>query len=127
MLAPKKKTVYSLCSFYRNNDGANMNSKLIAIVGLMLLASACTWVKLTPEGKGVDVRVATSVADCKPIGTLSTSVMDNVSVYKRNEGKVETELVTMARNDAAAEGANVIVPIDRPVEGSQKFKMYNCP
>ena len=104
-----------------------MNIKLIAIIGLTLLVGACTWVKLTPAGERVDVRVATSTADCKLIGTLSTSVMDNVSVYKRNEGKVEKELVTMARNDAAAEGANVIVPVDRPLEGSQKFKMYHCP
>ena len=104
-----------------------MNIKLIVIIGLTLLTGACTWVKLTPAGKGVDVRIATSIADCKLIGTLSTSVMDNVSVYKRNEEKVEKELVTMARNDAAVEGANVIVPVGRPLEGSQKFKMYNCP
>ncbi|GLS24920.1 DUF4156 domain-containing protein [Marinibactrum halimedae] len=104
-----------------------MKTKVLMIIGVTAICSACSWVKLTPAGKGVDVRVSTSVANCKPMGDLTVSGVDNVSIYKRNLEKVESELTTQARNDAAVMGANVIVPVAKPLEGRQKFKTYQCP
>jgi hypothetical protein len=61
------------------------------------------------------------------LGTLSVSGIDKITGISRSKGKIETELLTQARNDAASMGANVIVPIEQPTEGNQQFKMYNCP
>ncbi len=103
--------------------------KTITTAAILLTASlsACTWVKLTDTGKNVDVRRTTGVGNCKSLGTLSVSGIDKITGISRNKGKVESELLTQARNDAAAMGANVIVPLEQPVDGNQQFKMYNCP
>ncbi len=104
--------------------------KKTAIVAAVLLVSglsACSWVKLTDQGEQVDVRRSTSVANCKSLGVLTVSGVDKVTGIPRNKDKVEKELLTQARNDAAAMNANVIVPIDQPVEGRQQFSMYQCP
>ncbi len=103
--------------------------KLITVttVALAVSLSACTWVKLSDAGKNVDVRRSTGVGNCKSLGTLSVSGIDKITGISRNKNKVETELLSQARNDAASMGANVIVPLEQPVEGNQQFKMYHCP
>ena len=94
---------------------------------LFVSLSGCSFVKLTDAGKNVDIRVNSSTESCQRLGVITVNGVDKVGVVSRGDKKVKTELSTLARNDAAVMGANVIVPVAEPADGSQKFEAYNCP
>ncbi|WP_317932468.1 DUF4156 domain-containing protein [Halioxenophilus sp. WMMB6] len=100
---------------------------LALLAASSLLVTGCTFVKLSEAGAKVDIRENTSVANCQKLGTISVNGVDNVGFINRSEKKVSNELTIQARNDAAAMGANVLVPLGSPVDGVQKFEAYRCP
>ncbi len=89
-----------------------------------VLVSACTWVKLTPEGARVAVLSAGQVEHCEHIGTTTVEVLDR-AILERGSEKVATELETLARN-GAADHANVIVASSQVENGVQTFALYQC-
>lgn len=97
-------------------------------LALMILAG-CTWVPVTPEAE--QVRVASlerAVEGCKPLGRISARTARRVGLIPRNEDTVAEELISLARNDAARMGANVILAQGPPNEtGEQLFGAYRCP
>lgn len=97
------------------------------LVAVAITLAGCTFVKLTPEGKTVDIRANSSTAACKKIGTLSVSGVSKVGFIDRKGSTVSNELTSQARNDAAGMGANVLVPKGEPVDGKQQFVAYSCP
>jgi hypothetical protein len=101
--------------------------KFIIVAGASAVLSACTFVKLTDGGQNVDVRLNSSVASCERISRVSANVVAEVVKVNRGDKKVAAELETMARNDAAVLGGNVIVPETEIAEGSQSFGVYKCP
>lgn len=92
-----------------------------------LSLGACTWVELTNAGEQVRVETAVEVAGCTRIGRANTQVRDRVSVVDRGSRGVQEELTTLARNQAADMGGNVIVVESIINEGQQTFGVYNCP
>lgn len=98
------------------------------VVALTLLAtSACTWVKL--EDTGAIVRVAAAhetLAGCTFKGDITTTVSNRIAGIERNSIKVADELETLARNEAAALGANVIKAKGPAVAGEQSFSAHLC-
>ena len=99
--------------------------KIIGLGLVVLLVSACSWVKMTPEGEQVTVAKAAHVANCKFAGTTTVSVKAR-TVGERDAGKVKTELETLARNEASKLNGDTIVPVTEVKNGEQVFKVYQC-
>lgn len=98
------------------------------VLAIGLLAGACSWVDVDQEAEAVGVlRTLDEVADCRKVGEIGSNTMSKVGFVARNDTKVAVELERLARNDAAAMGANTIVPLG-PVtaEGSRRYGAYVC-
>ncbi len=94
---------------------------------LLLLVSACTWVPLTDEGARVEVRTLDQVQGCERKSRVTVSVKDRIGAISRSEEKVRGELRTLARNEAARIGGNVVAAETEPTDGRQVFLIYRCP
>ncbi len=91
------------------------------------MVAACTWVE--PDAEGATVRVIDdkNLGGCEDLRkTITVWVRDEVMGVKRNRIKVRDELESLARNEAAREGADTIQPIGEPVDGEQRFALYRC-
>ena len=99
---------------------------LLVVIALVSLLSGCTWVQLTGEGEKVVV-LEKAFSGCKKLGTTTSTGKADIASVDRNEKKVATELATLARNQAATMGGNVVVA-QGPVteEGRQTFAVYHC-
>jgi Domain of unknown function (DUF4156) len=91
-----------------------------------MVASACSWVKVSEAGKQVHILPASRVADCVKIGTISTSVKDKIIGIERNNDKVRTELDRLARDQAVLMNANSLVRAAIK-DGEGSYIAYRCP
>ncbi|ACE85088.1 DUF4156 domain-containing protein [Cellvibrio japonicus] len=99
----------------------------VFVIALACLSSGCSWVKVSEQGSSVAVANLANVRDCKKLSTVTVRVKDNfVGSMKRDPNKVAQELTNLARNEAAAEGGNTIVPVSQVADGRQSFDVYNC-
>jgi hypothetical protein len=101
----------------------------VGVLATGLLAGACSWVEVDEEAEAVGVmRTLDEVANCRKVGEIGSNTMSKVGFVARNDTKVAVELERLARNDAAAMGANTIVPLG-PVtaEGSRRYGAFVCP
>jgi hypothetical protein len=94
---------------------------------LLPVLSACTWVPLTAEGARVQLRTPEQARACVPKARVTVSVKDKIAGIARNEDKVRGELETLARNEAARGVGNAVVAESEPTDGSQVFRIYQCP
>lgn len=101
--------------------------KIILAVGLGTVLSACgTWVNLTAAGRLVTVATPTEVASCRRIGTSTSNAMSEIVFVERGSAKLQSELIDLARNEAADMGGNRIV-VESPItDGRQTFGVYSC-
>ena len=93
---------------------------------VMLIVSACTWVKLTPAGEKVSVTSADKVDGCKKLGKTRAMLKDTIAGIKRDSDKVRNEMETLARNSAAEMSGDSIVPVSEIEDGKQVFDVYSC-
>ena len=98
-----------------------------AIAGAAMLAGACTWVKLTESGEGVRVATRAEVASCRKLGATHAKTSARAGFFARSPQKIDEELETLARNEAAEMNGNTIVP-QGPTssEGRRSFDVYSC-
>lgn len=99
--------------------------KMTLLSAFALLLSSCSWVDLTDNGKNVAVLGVDEVVNCDKLGNTSTSVPDRVG-FKRSAAKVALELETLARNWAAEQGGDTIVPTSPVRNGERSYDMYKC-
>ena len=99
----------------------------LALMLLLLPLSACTWVPLTDEGSHVQLRTLDQVEGCERKSRVTVSVKDKIGAISRSDEKVREELRTLARNEAARIGGNVVVAETEPTDGHQVFVVYRCP
>ena len=92
----------------------------------VLAATGCTWVDAVPGSSQVTLVQPQHVTHCRSVGTTESSVKEKVGIVHRNEAKVQDELLTLAKNSAVAMGGDTLVAEGGPIEGTQKFKIYNC-
>jgi hypothetical protein len=97
----------------------------MATACILVLASGCTWVKLTPDGARVKQATQAEVDACTRVGTATATTKDRV-LFKRGERKVQEELIVLAANQAASIGGNAMVPTAPPSGGNQTFIVYKC-
>jgi len=98
-----------------------------AVVLLLPVLSACTWVPLTDEGASVQLRTLEQARACEQKSRVTVSVRDKVAGMARNEDKMRGELETLARNEAARVGGNAVAAESEPTDGRQVFLIYHCP
>ena len=110
-----------------------MNAPLLARPAPLLpalltcLLAACVWVPMQPEAAQVTVYPrGQSMAACKPLGELATSVTARVGPYERNRLSVRDELETLARNEALSLHADAVQPLEEPANGRQRWQAYRC-
>lgn len=100
--------------------------KAITLLGLLLSGAACTWVKPVEEAKEIALVKPELAQHCKKISAVTVKVADNVGFINRSEKKVQDELITMAKNEAATVNGDVIVAETQATEGRQRFGVYDC-
>lgn len=100
--------------------------KLLLTACVSLLISGCTWVQLTTEGQGVRLAGARLVTNCDRIGRTTARTLGKIATVGRGGGKLQTELLTLARNEAGRMGGDTIVPESIVSQGEQEFGVYHC-
>lgn len=103
-----------------------MKAKMIILLFSLTILSACTAIKLTPEGQNIRILGSHDVVACKVIGKTTATVTDTVIGLKRKEHIIRKELETLARNAAADMGGDTIVAKGKLEGGKQLFKVYKC-
>jgi hypothetical protein len=100
--------------------------RFAAVAGAALIAGGCTWVKLTGPAEGVHVGTGSEVARCKRLGATHAKTSAKI-VFSRSAKKIDLELETLARNEAATMGGDTIVA-QGPTssEGRRSFDVYRC-
>lgn len=100
--------------------------KSIWLLLILTAPSACTWVSLDQQGIAVQLVPASAVDGCKRVGTTTSTTRNKVGPIERGREKVATELLTLARNSAAAMGGNTLVEQGPMTDGKQTFVVYQC-
>ena len=98
--------------------------------GVVVLASAllvgCSVVKVSEAGKRIHMLGKNEVGNCRRVGTVTTSVLDNVLFIPRNQQKIQSDLDKLARDQAVLMNANTLVHVST-VEGEGNYIAYQCP
>ncbi|HEY1070870.1 MAG TPA: DUF4156 domain-containing protein [Thermomonas sp.] len=97
----------------------------VALVLLVLALPACTFVKMAPGAKQVQV-LAVAPTGCQARGEVEVSVTHKVGFYERDDMRVRDELELLARNEAPGLSANRISPLGSPRDGSQRWALWRC-
>lgn len=103
-----------------------MFKPLFAMTTLIFL-TACTWVQLTGAGQGVRLATVNEIGNCTRVGRTLVHTVSKVTFVERGGDKQQTELVTLARNEGADLGGNVVVAESVINNGEQTFGVYRCP
>lgn len=101
-------------------------NRMIIFTAIGLLLSACTWVKLTPDGEKARVLSAAEVTNCKKLGKTTVSLPDEIAGFERNPDKVIEDLQILARNSAVELKGDTVVPVGEHFQGKQTFDVYRC-
>tara|TARA_B110000444_G_C18496337_1_gene435882 strand:- start:263 stop:577 length:315 start_codon:yes stop_codon:yes gene_type:complete len=103
-----------------------MKNLLLAAITAATVSS-CTWVQLTSEGENVSLAEFNSIDNCVRIGSVTSKTLGSIAKIERGGGRLQDELLTLARNEAGDMGANTVVPESLIDNGQQDFGVYNCP
>lgn len=101
-------------------------SRIILAVTAVASLVACSWVKTSEEAKSVALVKPSAAQQCEKLGSTTSKVTDNIGPIPRGEGKVQDELIDLAKNEAALIGGDSIVADGAAVDGVQRFSIYRC-
>ena len=99
---------------------------LLASAVLGAASLACNWVPLSEGGEGVRVAQASELRGCESVGRTNAQTTDRVVIFARSDEKIEQELESLARNEAALMGGNAIAAAGPIADGRQSFEVYRC-
>ncbi len=105
-----------------------MQASIFLTIPILVLLSACTWVEPTSTGsqiKLVDQHNET-LSTCKKLGSITSIVKHKIGSLNRSEEKVNTELATIAQNEAAEMGGDTIAAEGPADNGRRTFSVYKC-
>ncbi len=95
---------------------------VLPAVCLLALSAGCTYVSETPEALKVRVVTPAETSGCQSLGRLTV----NVPKMLRGERYVREDAITLARKQAAKNGADTVAAVSPLVDGEQTFEMYRC-
>jgi len=100
--------------------------KRLSIALLCGAVSACSFVKVSDDGKSVELQPdMAAVSGCQDMGIATAQVMSKI-IFKREKESMAKELADLARNQAAEMGGDTIVPTSEIVDGKQRFAVFKC-
>lgn len=102
-------------------------NRVALCLAVFLTLPACTWVKPDTLSSQVKLRKAAEVTQCKKKGSASVKTLSRVVLVPRSDRKVEEELQTLAKREAAVMGGNTIVADSLVDKGAQTYGVYLCP
>lgn len=102
-----------------------MLKKITAVIAIALTTTGCTWVDLKPTAKHVQIGYAGDIAQCQRVGIISVNTQSRL-IMDRGDAKIQEELYTLARNNAASMDATNLVQHGMPKNGEQDFTAYRC-
>ncbi len=94
---------------------------------MLAVLSACTWVKPSVESQSVVLAQPSEVVECTKKGYTTSKTLSKITLIPRNEEKIFTELVMLAKNEAVILGGNTVVPEPAKEAGERTFAVYTCP
>jgi hypothetical protein len=101
--------------------------KSLIVIGICTALGACgSWVQVTAAGRQVTVATPSEAAICTRVGSTTANAISEIVFVERGSSKLQTELIDLARNEAADMGGNTIVPETPIAEGRQTFGVYRC-
>ena len=92
---------------------------------LLVATSACSLGMFQTENQAVKLLNAADVADCKLLGTVTEKSRDRWA-SARTDKKIATEVLDLARREAAKLGGNTVVEKTALIMGRQTFTVYSC-
>ena len=105
-----------------------MINKLLATLSLssLLFLSACSWVQPLPGAYKVALMKLSDVKDCERLGTTTTSALDKVGLYEREDAAITEDLVLLAKNEAVNMRGDTIVALSEVQNGRMEYAIYRC-
>jgi len=97
------------------------------LTGLITTLAACSFVSLNPQAENITVSAKDdSLNNCKFLGNTNVSVWSKADTFQSRK-TVESQLDTLARNEAATMGGNTVSPNSEINDGQRSYGVYNCP
>lgn len=103
-----------------------MRFRLFFLIIAIASLSACTWVKLSPDGQSVRILARSAVSSCNKLGKTNVTVANKVIGMQRSDKAIQENLNVLARNAAAGMGGDTIVAEKPQHDGMQTFDVYRC-
>lgn len=97
----------------------------LGLLASVTLLGGCSIVKVSEAGKRVDIISPDQAYSCNRVGSISTSVLDNVVGIPRKHHKIQEELDKLARDQAVLMRADSIVR-ESIKDGQGSYIAYNC-
>ncbi|TDF42326.1 DUF4156 domain-containing protein [Alteromonadaceae bacterium M269] len=91
-----------------------------------LFGAGCTYVKTDAAAQNIVLANESRVQNCQRLGTASAGVKADIIGINRKEQKVASELLALARNEAANMGGDTLVASSGIEGGKQRFTVYKC-
>lgn len=106
-----------------------MTTRHLLVLAAVFAFSACTWVE--PDAGGKTIRVAYDEAATRACVDLrrsvTVSVKHEIAGIERNRLKVQDELESLARNEAASMAeADTVRATSAVRDGEQSYAVYDC-
>ena len=98
----------------------------LCLIGAVLSAAACSWVRPTTPSHEVLLLTEDRVSDCQKLGSTTVKTLSKVVVVSRSDDKMHNELVTLAKNEAVVMGGDTVAPLSPADGGQQVFGVYDC-
>ncbi len=100
-----------------------INTILLAIAATL---TACSFVTLNPAAQNVTVAPnANQLTNCKFVGKTNVSLWSKAETFQSQKTS-ESQLDTLARNEAATMGGNFVAPESAINNGQRTYRVYNC-
>jgi hypothetical protein len=96
-----------------------------ALIACSLALAGCIGVKLSPQGSEVRQATDSEVGACTLVGKVSSNIPSK-TLGRLSPGKVQEQLIVLARNEAPGLGGDTIVPAGPVQNGFQEFNVFRC-
>lgn len=105
-----------------------MQRAIFLTISILFLLSSCTWVEPTLKGSEIKLvdRNDETQKTCNKLGSVTSMVKHKIGSFNRSEEKVNTELATIAQNEAAEMGGDTIAAEGPAENGRRTFTVYKC-
>lgn len=100
--------------------------KPFVLIVSALCLSACTVVEVSSNARNVRLVEYSEVNDCRRLSEVTVGTTPKIGFIQRNHYTIQTELYDLARNEAVRQGGNRMVAANQPIEGVQRFDVYQC-